>query len=285
MKEQASFAVPVGLAGIALVLVSQTDKLIISRYMGREAFAIYSVGAFQVPLVNVVQTSIGNVTFPLMARYQKGGHHDAMRDLWQRSTLKTAILFFPMFVFLEITARPFIGILFTERYVDATPVFMIYMMIFLRSTVETGTIIQVSHRTVFLAVGFVTGFIVNLGLGILLFRTMGRVGVPLAVLITTTALSVVNLVYSARLIGTTFFDLFPTRQILIRMLAALVPGAVLWFIYQKRPVTSIYELAIAALIYTAMYAALVFGTRLVTIDDLRSMTGRERRAQPSETAA
>lgn len=276
IREQAAFAVPIGLAGIALTLVSQTDKLIISRYMGREAFAIYSVGAFQVPLANIVQTSIGNVTFPLMARHQKAREYSAMRDLWQRSTLKAAILFFPLFVFLEVTARPFITILFTEHYADATPVFVIYMLIFLRSTVETGTIIQVSNRTVFLAVGFVIGFIVNLGLGLLLFRLMGRLGVPLAVLITTTALSVANLMYSARLIETKFFDLFPAGAILIRMGAAIVPGVVMWLLYRQRPVTNIYELAAAALIYLAMYTLLVFSTRLVTLDDLRSMAGKSR---------
>jgi hypothetical protein len=92
IREQAHFAVPVGLAGIALILVSQTDKFIISRYMGREAFAIYSVGAFQVPLANVIQTSIGNVTFPLISKYQKAGNLAAMADLWRRATIKRDVV-------------------------------------------------------------------------------------------------------------------------------------------------------------------------------------------------
>jgi O-antigen/teichoic acid export membrane protein len=276
MREQAAFAVPVGLAGIALVLVAQTDKFIISRYLGREAFAIYSVGAFQVPLANIVQTSVGNVTFPLMARYQKAGDFESMRELWQRSLLKTVILFFPIFVFLEVTAHPFITILFTEQYADAAPVFMIYMLLFLRSSIETGTIIQVSNRTVFLAVGFVVGFVVNLGLGLLLFRLMGRLGVPLAVLITTSALALTNLVYSARLIRTSLVNLVPGRRVLIRFGAALLPGVVMAFLYAKWPVTNVYELAIAGLVYSAMYASLVFGARLLTVDDLRSMVGRSR---------
>jgi hypothetical protein len=113
IRDQASFALPVGLAGIALLLISQSDKFIINRYMGREAFAIYTVGAFQVPFANIIRTSIGNVTLPLMAQYQKAAAHAEIVDLWRRSLLKTVVLFFPIFVFLEIMARPFIVILFT----------------------------------------------------------------------------------------------------------------------------------------------------------------------------
>jgi O-antigen/teichoic acid export membrane protein len=274
VREQASFAVPVGLAGIALLLVAQTDKFIITRFLGREAFAIYSVGAFQVPLANIIQTSIGNVTFPLMAKYQQAGDLHAMRDLWRRSILKTAILFFPIFVFLEVTARPFITILFTEQYADATPVFMIYMLLFLRSSVETGAIIQAFHRTVFLAVGFAVGFVVNVALGVTLLNAMGRLGVPLATFLVMTALSVVNLAYSARLVGSSFFHLLPVVGMLQRFAAAAAPGVVMWLLYTRVPVTNFVELAAAGLVYTLLYAGLCAWTRLVTREDLRALIGR-----------
>jgi O-antigen/teichoic acid export membrane protein len=274
VREQASFAVPVGLAGIALLLVAQTDKFIITRFLGREAFAIYSVGAFQVPLANIIRTSIGNVTFPLMAKYQQAGDLHAMRDLWRRSILKTAILFFPIFVFLEVTARPFITILFTEQYADATPVFMIYMLLFLRSSVETGAIIQAFHRTVFLAVGFAVGFVVNVALGVTLLNAMGRLGVPLATFLVMTALSVVNLAYSARLVGSSFFHLLPVVGMLQRFAAAAAPGMVMWLLYTRVPVTNFVELAAAGLVYTLLYAGLCAWTRLVTREDLRALIGR-----------
>jgi O-antigen/teichoic acid export membrane protein len=276
IRDQAKFAVPIGLAGIALILVSQTDKFIISRYMGREAFAIYSVGAFQIPLANIIQTSIGNVTFPLISKYQKAGNIPAMVDLWRRATIKTATMFFPMFVFLELTARPFITILFTPQYADATPVFMIYMLLFLRSSVETGAIIQSFNRTAFIFVGFFIGFAVNVALGILLFKWIGRLGVPISALITMTAVNTANLIYSARLVKVPFFTMFPTTELLKRFIAAAVPGVVLWIAYQKYPVTNVVELLAACAIYTAMYALVCLGTKLVTADDVRAILGRSQ---------
>jgi O-antigen/teichoic acid export membrane protein len=175
---------------------------------------------------------------------------------------------------MEVTARPFITILFTEKYADATPVFMIYMLIFMRSSIETGSIIQVFNRTVFLLVGFVAGFCVNVGLGVLLFNAIGRLGVPLSALLTLCAVSVVNIRYSARLIGSSFFELFPARELAKRFLAAAVPGAVMWALYGQHPVTTVYELAAAGVIYAAMYALVCMRTRLVTLDDIKSVLGR-----------
>lgn len=273
IREQASFALPVGLAGIALLLISQTDKFIINRYMGREAFAIYTVGAFQVPFANIIRTSIGNVTLPLMAQYQKTGDHAAMAGLWRRSMLKTVVLFFPIFVFLEVTAHPFISILFTEQYADATPVFMIYLLLFLRSSVETGAIIQAFKRTMFLFAGFVIGFAVNVVLSIMLFRQFGREGVPAATVITLTAVNLANLIFSARLIGVRFLDLFPVGELARRFTVALIPGGVMWLAYRWHPVTNALELCLACATYSVLYAALCFATRLVTVQDIKAVFG------------
>jgi len=274
IRDQASFALPVGLTGIAVMLVSQTDKFIINRYMGREAFAVYAVGAFQVPFANIIRTSIGNVTFPLMAQYQKTGDFAAMADLWRRSFLKTVVLFFPIFVFLMLTARPFIVILFTKQYADATPVFMIYLLLFLRSSIETGAIIQTFKRTMFLFGGLVIGLGANVALGILLFKAMGRLGVPIATLVTMVVLSAVNLWYSARLIRVTSLSLFPVKELGKRFLAAAAPGVVMWLLYRAHPLTNIYELAAAGVIYSAMYLGLCAWTRLVTLGDFKSFIGR-----------
>ena len=274
LREQASFAVPVGLAGIGVIMITQTDKFLINRFMGREAFAIYSVGAFQVPLANIIQSSISNVTFPLMAKYQKAGQYAELIGLWQRSLMKAVVLFFPIFVFLEVTARPFITILFTEQYADATPVFMIYLLLFLRGSIEAGAIIQVFNRTVFSVVAFFVGFVVDVILGILLYKTMGRLGVPLAALLTLTTLSAASLWFSAKLLGTSLLKLVPAWPLTKRFLVAAAPGVILSLLYQRWPVTNVYQMGAAGLLYSGLYAGLCAWTRLVTVDDLKALVGR-----------
>jgi len=268
IREQASFAVPVGLTGIAVTLVAQTDKFIVSRYLGREALAVYSVGAFQLPLVNVIQMSVGNITFPLLAQYHKAGRYDAMADLSRRTLLKTSVLFFPVFVFLEITARPFITILFTDDYAGAVPVFMVYMILFLRTSVESGAIVQAFNRTPFLLYSFVVGFVVNIPLGIALLHWVGPVGVAVATLFTMTSISAASMWYSAKLVGAPISALFPA-------LAAAAPGLVMWLLYRVYPVTNFYQMAAAGVLYFGMYALVCAWTKIVRLDDLRSLFGKQ----------
>jgi O-antigen/teichoic acid export membrane protein len=274
IREQASFAVPVGLTGIAVTLVAQTDKFVVSRYLGREALAVYSVGAFQLPLVNVLQTSVGNVTFPLLAQYHKAGRYDAMAELSRRTLLKTSVLFFPVFVFMEMTARPFITILFTKEYAAAVPVFMVYMVLFLRTSFETGAIVQAFNRTPFLLKIFLIGFVINVPLGIGMLFWIGPIGVATATLLTMTAISAASLWYSAKLVGAPITALFPVGELAKRFLAAVAPGAAMWPLYQKHPVTNIVEMGVAGVLYFGMYAALCAWTKLVKLDDLKSLFGK-----------
>jgi O-antigen/teichoic acid export membrane protein len=274
MRDQLSFSIPLGLAGIALLLVSQTDKFIINRFMGREEFAIYRIGAAQIPFVGIIRTSINNVTFPLMSKYQKAGDNMAILDLWQRALLRTAVMFFPIFVFLMLSARSFVVILYTETYKSATPIFMIYLLLFLRMTVETGSIIQVFKKTAFIARVFAGGFVVNLAMSLGLFEVMGREGVPVATVITMYAVNVINLIYCSRLLGVSVAQLFPTAAVLKRLAVALLPGVALWMAYRAIDVDHVIELAVAGVAYIGVYFALCAWTGFITREDIKSLLGR-----------
>ncbi len=274
IRDQLSFALPVGLAAVSLILLNQTDKFIITRFMGREAFAVYMVGAFQVPLMNIIQASISNVTFPLLVKYEKDGNHSAMLDLWQRSLFKTVILVFPVFVFLEVSARPFVTILFTPKYVAATPVFMLYLLLFLRSSFES-TVLQAYKKTRFILVVSTIGFVVNVALGLMLYKIMGRLGPPLAAVITMNAINLVSLGYSGKLMRASFFQVLPLIGLAKRLAVAAIPGVALWFAYRYHQAANFGELIAACAIYTLIYAAICAVTRIVTVDDIKSLLGRK----------
>ena len=273
IREQLSFALPVGIAAMTLTMLNQTDKFIITRFMGREAFAVYAVGAFQVPLMNLVRASINNLTFPLMVKYEKAGEHALILGLWQRSLIKTLVLILPVFVFLEVTARPFVTILFTSEYAAATPVFMMYLLLFLRAGFET-TLLQVYKRTRFIVISAAVTFAFNVLLGVLLYHEIGRLGPPLAAVITMNVVTLVQLWYSGRLMRASIFQVLPLAAIGTRFAAALVPGAVLWFAYRYVEVTQFHQLLLACAAYTLLYAIICAATRIVTVDDIRSLLGR-----------
>lgn len=274
MREQISYALPLGLASVVLMLFAKTDKYVIIHYLGREAFAIYSIGALQIPFVDIVRNSIYNVAFPMMAKYQKDGQFDDILDLWHRATLKTAVLFFPLFVFLEVSARPFITVLFTEQYVDATPITMIYLLIFVRSTVETGSVLMTFKKTAFMFKVNIVGFLSHIGFSVLMFKTFGRLGVPFATVIVVYVQNAVNLYMGGRLLGVSLLHVMPWGKLALRFLTAAVPGVLLAWGYRYYPVDGFIELALAGAIYFASYFFICFRVGFITWQEVRSIFGK-----------
>jgi len=276
INEQLSFAFPIGLFSIIMVLVSQTDKFIINRFMGREAFAIYVVGAFQIPVVNMINQSVRNVTFPLMAEYEKAGEYGNIADLWRRTVLKTAVLYFPIFVGLEAVAGTFIRVLYTDTYAAAAPIFMIYLLLLFRATLDTVSIIQVFKRTGYLVRIFAAAFVVNLALSIGLYQVIGREGVPLATVITMFSVSAVNITYCSRLCRVPLLEFLPVSDLMQRFLVAVLPGVALWWISRRFEVDDFAGLAVLGIGYIIVYGAICRAAGFIGMDDIRSLMGRGR---------
>lgn len=124
------------------------------------------------------------VTFsPLMAEYQKKGDLQGILELWRRATLKIAVLFFPIFVFLELSAKPFIRILFPDEYVAATGVLMIHLLIVLRSTVATTTVLMVFKKNAFMFKVNAFASATHVVFTVLMYKQFGWLGVPSATVI------------------------------------------------------------------------------------------------------
>lgn len=274
IREQLSFALPVGLFAIVLILVNQTDKFIINRFMGRAAFAIYVVGAFQLPVVNMISMSVRNVIFPLMSQRQSAGDYQAIAAIWKRAVLKMAVLYFPLFVFFESTAPGVIRLLFTDTYIGATPIFMLYLALLPQLTTDSVAIIQVFKDTGYLLRTFGAAFIFNLVLSIGLFEVIGRVGVPLATVITIYLANMVNMVYSSRRCGVEFRSFVPARRLAGRFLVAAIPGVPLWWVSRHYNVDDVFGLGVLAVAYFSIYFGFCRVAGVVTIDDISSMFGR-----------
>jgi O-antigen/teichoic acid export membrane protein len=276
-KEQFSYAIPLGLATIVLLVFAQTDKYVIIHFLGREVFAVYTVGAFQLPFVDIVRNSIMNVVFPLMAQYQKEGKPEEVLALWRRATLKTAVVFFPIFVFLEVTARPFITILFTEDYAAATPIFMIYLLIFFRTTLDTTSVLMVFKKTAFMFKVNLAAVAFHVVFCVAMFKALGWIGVPIATVTAYYLQNLINMMASAKLLKTPIHRLMPWGRLAARFVAATSVGVALHLAYSLFPVESFLDLVVAAVVYFAVYVGVCLGLRFITLSEITAIFGRSKR--------
>jgi len=125
LGEQLSYAMPLGLMGIVWYFQTDLHNYWVSNQFGAAAFAVYSIGCFQLPVLQLVSEATNSILIPQMAALQRDNQTDQILVLALRSTRKLAAALFPIYAFLMVTGLAFIEFLFSDRYQASWPIFRI----------------------------------------------------------------------------------------------------------------------------------------------------------------
>lgn len=125
MRMQMAYALPLGCAGLLYSVQVDLHNYFVSNRFGAAAFAVYSIGCFNLPLLGILSDSIASVMIPRVSYLQSREEHREIILLTARVVRKLAFIYFPPYAFLIITGREFIVLLFTAAYSDSWPIFAV----------------------------------------------------------------------------------------------------------------------------------------------------------------
>ncbi|HEX8185411.1 MAG TPA: oligosaccharide flippase family protein [Blastocatellia bacterium] len=125
MRMQMSYALPLGFAAFLLRAHSDLHNYFVAYRFDAATFAIYTIGCFNFLLVEILVEAVGTVMIPRVSYLQSENRRREIIELVARMMRKLAAVFFPLYVFLMITGREFITMLFTEQYRASWPIFAI----------------------------------------------------------------------------------------------------------------------------------------------------------------
>jgi O-antigen/teichoic acid export membrane protein len=139
LRAQLAYILPLGFsAGVLWWSQMDLHNYFVSNRLGPEVFAVYSVGCLQLPLWGVLLESVGSVMIPAVSSLQSRNDRRQIVVLTAAMMRKLALVCFPVLFFLLVSGRDFIVILFTERYLDAWPVFAIALALLPLSLISTA---------------------------------------------------------------------------------------------------------------------------------------------------
>jgi len=171
LREQLRLVAPLGL-GSVLNKANEFGRVVVGSVMGPVPLAIYSTAAYQVPLVNIVQTSLSDVIFPDLVKRAQRDPAEGLR-LWKRAQMMVAAVIIPAWLLLSYFAEPLIRLAFTAEYVSATPYFQVFLFLMVRQVFQFSTLL----RSVEDNASFATSNAVALGINIvILVALMPRFG-------------------------------------------------------------------------------------------------------------
>jgi len=230
MKEMLAFSAPLGLAGMLGTISLQSDKFIVSVMCEPEQFAVYSLGAFEIPFLGVVTGSIAAVFLAEMRKAIVDGKVDEAVRLFRLTAEKTSLIIFPVAVFLFFCAEPFIKLLFSNKYTESAEYFRLYLIKLPYRVVVFGSILMALGQSQFILRRSFVSLILGVFLKICLVYFWGPVGAIIGALIVAYTYvvpsSLRKVAAEARI---SFVKVFPWKVLFIRFVMCLPIALVSWF--------------------------------------------------------
>jgi O-antigen/teichoic acid export membrane protein len=240
MRNQLSYALPLGMAGILYTVQTDLHSYFVSNRLGAVAFAIYGVGTVQLPLMTMLQEATNAVVIPRVAALQQQNERPEIIQLMARAMRKLAAVYFPAYALLVVVAHEFIGFLFTKQYLASVPVFRINLTLLLLAILLQDPLFRayaeqrffLIRLRIFLCV-LLTG---GLWLGTAHFGLLGAIS---SVVLVTVIEKVVMAVKFGRILGVNRHDFVLLRDIGKLAVAAASAGlaaeGVRWLLRDARP--------------------------------------------------
>jgi O-antigen/teichoic acid export membrane protein len=224
LKAQMIYSLPLWLSIFVAGVRSSVDKFLIVFLYRTEEFAVYSRGAFELPLVGIVPFALSNVLGPRYAESYKRGNIAELLALWRQAARKVAQLFFPLFVFCFIFAEPIITLLFTSQYTGGVEIFRIYLCLLPLRIVSYKTILIAAGETKPILTATTISFLASVFLGIALERTLGFIGPALGYVFGEISGLGHMLWHSKRVLQVSWTDFIPFRELAQPLWGATLVG-------------------------------------------------------------
>lgn len=145
LKAQIYFSIPLGISSLVSQLNKYADKFIVAFFLTEIAFAEYSVGAQEVPIIKVIPFAVGTVLISRYVNYKINRETTNLINLWYKGIRKVALIVIPLAVLSIVIAPALIPFAFeagNTNYKNAVLPFQIYNVIVLIRIVHYGSILQ-----------------------------------------------------------------------------------------------------------------------------------------------
>jgi len=128
LRRQIAYALPFGLAFLLIVPQQQFHQYAVSAAVTAAAFAVYGVGTFQLPVVDVLYSPVSELLQIGLAESDGHGRPRAGLRLFHEAVLQLSFAFLPLAGLLLVVAPALIEALFSPVYLGAVPIFRLSVL-------------------------------------------------------------------------------------------------------------------------------------------------------------
>jgi O-antigen/teichoic acid export membrane protein len=276
---QFAYALPFALAVVASIAQENLHQYAVSGLFDAATFAVYAVGCLQIPVVDLVATTVCNVMMVGMTNAIHDGRETQVIDLWHHTVRKLALAFFPLACLLMITARDLIVTLFTENYLASVPIFMVSLTAIVFAVVPIDGLLRVYAKTrTLLAINLLRVTIIAL----LIQWSITSFGLVGAMLVTMLALflgKAIGLLSAASLWRIGIGTLLPWRVLGLIAVLSITAGLPALAISYGLETSPFVRIVVVGTVYVSAYVGMAMGLGLLSAQEREALSGLWGRLQ------
>ena len=217
IKKILIFSVPIGLASAVGTLNAEIDKFMIGRFLTTDQVAIYANASKELPFT-VVSISITAALLPRLSSIFSNKDYLKGIELWGRSivlSLSIISLFaFGCFAYSE----DIIILLYGDKYLPGVNVFKIFSILLLFRATYWGIVLNSTGNTRFIFYSSLFSLVLNICLNLVFYMWLGMVGCAVSSLLSTVAISIVQLMYTSKITKIPINKIWPWKKIILILL-------------------------------------------------------------------
>jgi len=262
-KEQLAYTVPLGLSLLVGILSVQLDKLMISGFFNPESFAIFSLGAMELPLIGIVINSVNSILLPNLSAMDK----QTLSSVYSASVRKNAIIVFPLAVVFYLFAAEFITFVYGITYLESAVYFKIYLLLLPLRVATYGIIFQARGRTKLVMYDALLMLGLNALLNYVMIRAWGMQGAAWATVIVSWLILLVYLWQIKYCLAFRISSLFPLKSLFLNLCAAMIP---IFAVLHLAPhiTVSFWRMILGGSLYAVLYLALALIMKVIKAYDI-----------------
>ncbi|HYX90467.1 MAG TPA: oligosaccharide flippase family protein [Myxococcaceae bacterium] len=175
---QLAYAAPFGAAMLLNIPQQTAHQYAVGSVVTPEQFAIYAVGCFQLPLVDLLYTPTSEVLMVRVGELERMGRVRESLHAFREASARLAYVFLPMAAFLWVAAPEFIAALFGRRFLDAVPIFRVSVVAVALSILPMDGLLRARDETRYLFISYLVKALVTVPavyVGVKFFGMMGGI--------------------------------------------------------------------------------------------------------------
>jgi O-antigen/teichoic acid export membrane protein len=185
VRKMLVYGLPLYLATFTGLLTNYLDKLIVNVAADETTFAIFAVGAFEIPIFAILSAAFSQQIFPKMVRCIEDGEEKQAKSIWIATTKKVSLLTYPLILVVMFFAEEIIFLIYNENYQTSVVLFKTYLLVALFRNNSYGILLACKGDTKFITKVSAIVLLVNCVVSIILYLSIGLQGVVFGTLIST----------------------------------------------------------------------------------------------------